>query len=100
MTNYKKRLVAASLTLVAASLASTVMTSYASAQCVECAIYPDRDPLNGGAETPAAKAAHPGGPNGATAPSSSAASRNANNAHAEMRSHRGHHAAGSAERPR
>ena len=42
-------------TLVAASLMSIALTSAASAQCVECAIYPDRDSLNKGAPTPASK---------------------------------------------
>jgi hypothetical protein len=47
MRNYK--------TLVAASLMSIALTSAAYAQCVECAVYPDRDFLNGGAPTPASK---------------------------------------------
>jgi hypothetical protein len=41
--------------LVAASLALLISTSYASAQCVDCAMYPERDPLNNGAQTPASK---------------------------------------------
>ena len=47
MMNYK--------TLVAASLISIALPSYAFAQCTECALYPDRDPLNKGAQTPAGK---------------------------------------------
>lgn len=47
MLNYK--------TLAAASLMSIVSTSCACAQCTECAIYPNRDPLNGLVETPAGK---------------------------------------------
>ena len=42
-------------TLVAASLMSIALTSAASAQCVECALFPDRDSLNKGAPTPASK---------------------------------------------
>jgi hypothetical protein len=94
MMYYKKRLVAASLMLVAASLTSIVLTSYASAQCVECAIYPNRDPLNGGAETPAGKSSRLGRPNGAVAPNT------AHNAHAEMRGHRGRYVGNSDGRPR
>lgn len=47
MMNYK--------TLVVASLMSIALISGAFAQCVACAIYPDRDPLNNGALTPAGK---------------------------------------------
>jgi hypothetical protein len=47
MMNYK--------TLAAASLASIVWTSYAFAQCPDCALYPNRDPLNKGVKTPAGK---------------------------------------------
>ena len=42
-------------TFVAASLMSIALTSAASAQCIECAIYPDRDYLNKGAPTLASK---------------------------------------------
>jgi hypothetical protein len=42
-------------TLAVACVTSIVWTSVAFAQCPECALYPDRDPLNGGVETPAAK---------------------------------------------
>jgi hypothetical protein len=42
-------------TLVAASLMSIALTSTAFAQCIECAIYPDRDYLNKGAPTLASK---------------------------------------------
>ena len=41
--------------LVAASLMSIALTSAASAQCTDCAQYPDRDYLNKGAATPASK---------------------------------------------
>jgi hypothetical protein len=66
-------------TLVAASLTSMVLTTAAFAQCADCAMYPDRDHLNGGVPTPAAKlgVVRPGG----TAPA-------ANNARAEVRGHR------------
>jgi hypothetical protein len=47
MKNYK--------TLVAASLMSIALTSAAFAQCSDCALFPDRDVLNGGAPTPASK---------------------------------------------
>jgi hypothetical protein len=40
MTNYKKRLAAASLMLATATLTSMMLTSYAAAQC---AMYQDRD---------------------------------------------------------
>jgi hypothetical protein len=42
-------------TFVAASLMSIALTSTAFAQCIECAIYPDRDVLNKLAPTPASK---------------------------------------------
>lgn len=84
MINYK--------TLVAASLMSMSLTSYASAQCVDCAIYPDRDALNKNEQTPAGSMGltRPGGAAGspnaanpsATNPSST---NNANNARAEYR---------------
>jgi hypothetical protein len=65
-------------TLVAASLMSMVLTTGAFAQCADCAMYPDRDHLNGGVPTPAAKlGTRPGG----TAPA-------ANNARAEVGGHR------------
>lgn len=81
MMNYK--------TLVAASLMSMTLTTAAFAQCTECAIYPERDPLNKGAQTPAAKM-------GLVQPGGAAASQDAingymntannpNNARAEMR---------------
>lgn len=41
--------------LVAVSFALVAPTFSASAQCSNCALYPDRDPLNGGALTPAGK---------------------------------------------
>jgi hypothetical protein len=66
---------------LAACLTLIALTSSASAQCVDCAMYPDRDHLNGGVETPAAKAEH-GAPNGA-------AFNNANNASAEFHGHSG-----------
>jgi hypothetical protein len=73
-------------TLVAASLMSIALTSAAFAQCVECAIHPDRDVLNNGAPTPASKMGltRPGG----TAGTNSANSANsANNARAEAGVH-------------
>lgn len=78
MTNYK--------TLVAASLMSMAMamglTSSAFAQCVDCAMYPDKDPLNK-VQTPAGKMGltQPGG--AAAAPNTVA--NNPDNARAEMR---------------
>jgi hypothetical protein len=83
-------------TLVAASLMSIALTSAAFAQCVDCAIYPDRDSLNKGAPTPASKMGltGPGGPAGAnpasanTAGANTANSKNsAYNARAEARDH-------------
>jgi hypothetical protein len=71
-------------TLVAASLTSMVLTTAAFAQCADCAMYPDRDHLNGGVQTPAAKmgVVRPSG----TAPAANNAS-NASNAHAQIRGH-------------
>lgn len=78
MKNGKRGLPAAFLTVAAACLASTVFTSYAFAQCAECALYPDRDPWTQGlVTTPAPK------PRGAVSP------HNPYNAHAEMRGHHG-----------
>jgi hypothetical protein len=73
-------------TLVAASLMSVVLTSAAFAQCVDCAIYPDRDVLNKGAPTPASKMGlvGPGGTAG-TNPANSASG--VNNARAEVGDH-------------
>lgn len=42
-------------TFAAASLAIMVSTSYAYAQCSDCAQFPERDHLNGGVQVPAAK---------------------------------------------
>ena len=47
MTTYKL--------LAAASLGLIMLTSQASAQCADCAMYPNRDHLNGGIETPAGR---------------------------------------------
>jgi hypothetical protein len=80
MMNYK--------TLVAASLMSIALTSAASAQCADCATYPDRDILNNGAQTPAAKMGlmKPGGAAGSPSTANTANSANgANNARAEVR---------------
>jgi hypothetical protein len=71
-------------TLVAASLMSIVLTSAAFAQCVDCALYPDRDTLNNGAPTPASKM----GLTGSAAPASTANSQHsANGARAELQAH-------------
>jgi hypothetical protein len=81
MMNYK--------TLVAASLMSIALTSAASAQCADCATYPDRDNLNNGAQTPAAKMGlmKPGGAAGSPSTANTANSaNNVNNARAEVRS--------------
>ena len=72
MTNYK--------TLVAAALTSILLSSSAFAQCAECALYPNRDPLNGGVETPAAKM-------GLMRPGGAASANTANNAYARARDH-------------
>jgi len=72
MMNGKKSLTTASLTLAAATLASFAFVSYASAQCAECAEYPDRDPFTQGLVTrPEQRATIP--------------SQATRNAHAEMR---------------
>jgi hypothetical protein len=76
-------------TLVAASLASLILTSDAFAQCAECALYPERDHLNGNVETPAAKMGlmGPGGAAGRANnanPANNANNANANNARAEV----------------
>jgi hypothetical protein len=62
MMNYK--------TLVAASLMSIALTSAASAQCLDCAQYPDRDVLNHGAPTPASKMGSTAGTNTANSENS------------------------------
>jgi hypothetical protein len=68
-------------TLAAASLTSMVLTTGAFAQCADCAMYPDRDHLNGGVPTPAAKL-------GLTRPDGTApAANNAGNAYAGIRGH-------------
>ncbi len=92
MVNYK--------TLVAAaSLMSLALPSSAFAQCTECAIYPDRDPLNKLEKTPAGKmgleqsggAAAPANaaapPNATARPNAAKTVNNPNNARAEMRGH-------------
>jgi hypothetical protein len=86
MTNYKKRLAAASLMLATATLTSMVFTSYAAAQCAECAMYQDRDPFTNGLKTATGKPA-PAANNAAVS------AHGANNAHAEMRGPRGRHVA-------
>jgi hypothetical protein len=92
MTNYKTKLVAASLMLAATSLTSIALTSYAAAQCADCSTYQDRDPFTEGLRIPGAK------PAGAVAPAVNNAavpSHPANNARAEMRGSRGRHAGSS-----
>ena len=100
MMNYRKRLLAASLVIAAASLATIASTSYASAQCMQCAMYPDRDPLNGGAETPYGKMNRLAREKGTAAPNVAAAPNTVNNAHAEMRGHRAHRVESPSERTR
>jgi hypothetical protein len=79
MTNYKKRLLAASLALAAATLTSTAFASSAFAQCVDC-MAGHRDSFTEGlVVTPHAN------PGGGAVPSQAA-----RNAHAEMRGHSGH----------
>jgi hypothetical protein len=70
-------------TLVAASLMSIALTSAAFAQCVDCALYPNRDVLNNGTPTPASKILPGGGAGSNTANSKNSA----NNARAEMPAH-------------
>jgi hypothetical protein len=84
MMNYGKRLLAASLTLAATSLATMAWTSAASAQCAPCSEYSNRDPFTGGL-------ARPANPGRAIAPGAASISRSTRNAHAEMRGHRTHH---------
>jgi hypothetical protein len=86
MTNYRKQLLAASLVLATATLTSMVFTSYAAAQCAECAVYQDRDPFTNGLKTSTGKPA-PATNNAAVS------THGANNAHAEMRGPRGRHIA-------
>jgi len=76
-------------TLAAAALGLAMLTSQASAQCVDCAIYPNRDYLNGGVETPAAKMGleHAGG--GAPVYDPNAAA-NAHNAYVESQNRAAH----------
>ena len=84
MTMKGKRLPAAVLTVAAASLASAVFASDASAQCTECALHQDRDPFTQRLVTkPAPK---PGG-----AVSTENRYQNPYNARAEMRGYRGRH---------
>ena len=71
------------LTLTAAFVTSSALlvpTVQASAQCLECAAHPERDPLNGGALTPAGKMglvnAHGAASNSNGASGSLAAARN------------------------
>jgi hypothetical protein len=74
MTNYK--------TLVAAALISISLSSSAFAQCVQCALYPNRDTYTG-EETPAGKM-------GLMRPGGAAANTSANttdNAYAGVRDH-------------
>jgi hypothetical protein len=75
MTNYK--------TLVAAALISISLSSSAFAQCVQCAMYPNRDTYTG-EETPAGKMGlvRPGG-----AAFANTSGNTANNAYARVRDH-------------
>lgn len=65
-------------TLGAASLTLMVLTSSAFAQCADCAMYPDRDHLNGGVQVPAAKM-------GLMGPSGAAPANTGNNSYAGIR---------------
>jgi hypothetical protein len=64
-------------TLFAAALALMISTSYASAQCADCAMYPDRDHLNGGVQVPAARMGlmGPGGAASTSTPNGAAGAR-------------------------
>jgi hypothetical protein len=83
-------------TLLAACLTSIALTSYASAQCADCAMYPNRDHLNGGVETPAGRSEREA-PNGAA--SNNAAAPNNANASAEIRGHDLRSGIGSGSKP-
>jgi hypothetical protein len=78
-------------TPVAASLISIALPSFAFARCTECAMYPDRDPLNKGAQTPAGKMGivQPGGavapPNAAPITNTANTVNNPSDARAEIR---------------
>jgi hypothetical protein len=76
-------------TLVAASLISVALSSAAFAQCVDCAMYPDRDVLNKGAPTPASKMGltGPGGAAGTNPANSANSTNSADNARAEAGVH-------------
>jgi hypothetical protein len=79
-------------TLIAASLMSIALTSAAFAQCTDCALFPDRDPLNNGAETPASKmglttSGAPRTNNAHSANNNAHSANGVNNARAEARGH-------------
>jgi hypothetical protein len=80
MINRKKGLTTASLTLAAASLVSVAFVSQASAQCAECAQYPNRNPFTQGLVTKTQPHATVASPPQAT-----------KDAHAEMRAPHGSH---------
>ncbi|WP_136626484.1 hypothetical protein [Bradyrhizobium macuxiense] len=82
MKKRTKGLAAASLTLAAAFMASMMFTSSASAQCAECAQYPDRDPFTQGLAVKPAPAPTVG-QGGVASP------RSPSNARAEMRPRHG-----------
>jgi hypothetical protein len=99
MTNYRKTLVAASVAVATVALTSMVLTPAAYAQCLQCAMYPDRDPLNGGVQTPAGKMGMEF-PNGAAASHAASVPASVNNARAEMRVHHVRHVRSSDARNR
>ena len=78
-----RRLPATLLTVAAASLASVMFTSYASAQCLECDEYQNRDPFTQGLVT-----TPPANQPGTT---SANRYRNPYNSRAEMRGYRNQH---------
>jgi hypothetical protein len=83
MIKQARRLPVPLLTVVAASLATVMFTSYARAQCLECDEYQNRDPFTQGLVT-----TPPANQPGTT---SAKPYRNPYNSRAEMRADRNHH---------
>jgi hypothetical protein len=78
----KNRLAGTAVMFAAVSLASVALTSEASAQCVDCSEYQNRDPFTQGLS-----------PTPATPPTGETAPRAPNDSHAEMRGHHERHVA-------
>jgi hypothetical protein len=79
----KKLLTLSAAAIVCAAFFGTAAP--AAAQCADCALYPDRDHLNGGVQTPAAKGI--GQPGGAANNAGAAPPNTVNNANAGIRGH-------------